>query len=248
MEKIRSVKNYSSEKSRVVSFLISGVIHEINNPNNLINLDADIFKKALDDIFFNLDEYCKIKKNLELCGVPYHEFKKNAYESIEGMKESSIRIGKITRSLKEFLSSEDADTSEPADINKAVNTAIVLIGSFIKRRTNDFSVSFGDKIPLAKMSLQKLEEVCVYLLLNASLELKSKNNSMKIEIYYSDNEICLEIRTKNDDSGCKHGNSSLDESSISAAIEIVNRNNGKISFTSGKQGEKISILKIPAVL
>jgi hypothetical protein len=243
----RSDKSYESEKSEVISFLISGIMHEINNPSNLISLDADIFKKALNDMFVYLDKF-RGDENFKLCNMPYDEFKKNAYDAIKGMKESSLRIAKIAKSLKEYLSSDEAGSSLPSDINSALNGALVITENFIRRKTDDFVFSLGDGIPPSLMPLQKLEEICIYLILHALLEVKSRDFAMRMETYFSGDAVYLEIRIlkiRNNNPGCRK--SSLSESTLSAAYGIVGEYGGELTLTEVKQDEKILILKIPAL-
>ena len=74
-----------------LGILVSGIAHEINNPNNFILLNTHLFSKIWKDITPILDEYYKENGDFVLAGMLYSKAKEKIEQSLDGI---SIGSGK----------------------------------------------------------------------------------------------------------------------------------------------------------
>lgn len=200
-EKRRLIEE-SHRNGRLASLgeLAAGVAHEINNPNALIMLNAELLRKACHDAAPILQHHYEKHGEFSLTGFPYQEIREELPFLFTEMFESACRIKRIVNDLKDFSRQDVPTVLEPVDLNKAVRASIRLANNTIKSSTNKFSVSYAQQLPTFQGNLHRIEQVIVNLLLNACQSLPDKNSGVEISTTYdSDRQSCV-IRVK--DEGC----------------------------------------------
>jgi C4-dicarboxylate-specific signal transduction histidine kinase len=147
--------------------MVSGVAHEINNPNNFIMLNAPVLAEAHDSIIPILERYYRDNGDFLVGGIPYTEMKDNVPVLFSGILEGAKRIRTIVESLKGFARAEACDVSQLVDVNEVVRSALVLINNQIKKSTARFSVEHAADLPAVRGNGQRLEQVIINLVQNA---------------------------------------------------------------------------------
>ena len=147
---IRNQQLKQADKMASLGILVSGIAHEINNPNNFILLNAQLYSKIWKDITPILDAYYGENGDFSVAGMPYSTLKEKIAQSLEGIFKGSEKIQTITASLTEYAKADSDKLNEQVDINKVVEMAILITGNLIKKSTNNFKVEYGNDIPLIK--------------------------------------------------------------------------------------------------
>ena len=96
-----------SEKLASLGLLISGIVHEINNPNNFISFNMPILRDYLREILPVLDEHAARTPHFEVQGMPYAEFRTDVMKLLENIEHGSVRINTTVAKLKEFSRKKD---------------------------------------------------------------------------------------------------------------------------------------------
>jgi PAS domain S-box-containing protein len=196
---IRNEQLKQADKMASLGILVSGIAHEINNPNNFILLNIQLFSKIWKDVSPILDEYHKTNGDFSIAGMSYAMSKEKIAHSIDGILKGSERIQNITRSLTEYAKMDSGRMNEVVDINKVVEMAIVITHTMIEKSTNHFRVSYGKDLPTVRGNAQQLEQVVINLINNACQSLR--NSDAHVDVSTSFDSVQNEVRIVVQDHG-----------------------------------------------
>lgn len=196
---LRNRQLIQADKLASLGILVSGIAHEINNPNNFILLNMQLFSRIWKDITPILDEYYTDNGDFSIAGMLYSTSKEKIAQSIDAVLKGSERIQNITKNLTEYARADSNTLNEPVEINKVVEVAVLITGNLIKKSTNNFKVEYGKDIPLIRGNAQQLEQVVINLINNACQSLKDSSAEIKISTYY--NAQRKKVRIKVEDQG-----------------------------------------------
>lgn len=109
-----------SEKLASLGLLISGIAHEINNPNNFISFNIPILKDYLNELVPIIDEHADRHADFKLFGMSYQEFREDIFKLIENMEHGSTRINRTVSGLKEYVRRRDEVERHEVNIAQVV--------------------------------------------------------------------------------------------------------------------------------
>lgn len=184
--------------SRLASLgeLAAGIAHEINNPNALIVLNAELVQKSCAAAAPILQEHYKHNGDFPLGVLNFSEMRHELPLLFEEMLESANRIKRIVNDLKDFSRNDTPLLDESVDMNEVAQAAVRLLGNSIKNSTDRFQTEYADSLPIVKGNFQRIEQVVINLIMNACQSLISKTNAVKVRTYYDseNNRNCLVVQ------------------------------------------------------
>lgn len=195
-EAIRQQQLIQADKMASLGILVSGIAHEISNPNNFILLNARLFSRIWADIVPILDEYQQNNGDFSVAGMPYSGSLEKLTQSLVSIQQGSERIQNITRSLTEYARRDGGTLTEPVDLNAVVAMAVAITDNLIKKSTSNFKVDYTPNLPVTKGNAQQLEQVIINLITNACQSLTGKTDEIRIKTYSSreSNEVGVVVR------------------------------------------------------
>lgn len=169
-----------ADKMAALGILVSGVAHEINNPNGLILLNIPILRKVQADVARLLDAWREREGDFALGGIPYGRMREEIPRMLEEMQEGATRIKRIVNDLKDFARREEGATKALIDVGDASRKAVRLVEATIRKHTDRFSAVYEEDLPLVWGNSQRIEQVVVNLILNACQALPDRSRAIEI--------------------------------------------------------------------
>jgi polar amino acid transport system substrate-binding protein len=185
-ERLHQEQLFQASKMVALGTLVSGVAHEINNPNNFIRLNTPTLQEAWESALPILDEYYTDNGDFMIGGIKYTEMREKIPLLLSGVMNGSKRIMQIVKDLKNFVRKDISETEHSVDISAVLQSAISLISNMINKSTNRFSVEYGRDLPLLTGNSQRLEQVFVNLIQNACQALKDPKKGIFISTSYDE--------------------------------------------------------------
>lgn len=195
-ERLHLEQLQQADKMASLGVLVSGVAHEVNNPNNFIMLNAPILKDVWDSSKAILDEYYKDNNDFKVGGIKYSSAVNIVPELFEGIHDGAKRIKAIVEDLKNFARKDICEFNNPVNVNVVVKEAASLLRSHINKSTSSFNLVLPKTSIFIKGNKQKLEQVVINLIQNACEALENPKQAMTVNVYNSDSKCIIEV---NDD-------------------------------------------------
>lgn len=195
-EKDYQEKLLQADKLATLGTLVTGVAHEINNPNNIIMFNAPLIKDITMAAISLLEKLKIEENNLQLGGIPYEDIPQTLKDLFDGIDHGANQIGKIVADLKSYSRPDGYNMDQELDLNEVVQKATGLLKNLIYKSTQNFNVTYGKDLPKIRGDFHRLEQVVVNLLQNACEALERDESGIFVETFYKQQEqmIILTIR------------------------------------------------------
>lgn len=193
-ERLHMEQLQQADKMASLGVLVSGVAHEVNNPNNFIMLNTPILKDMWESSKTVLDEYYKENKDFKIGGIKYSKALNMIPELFEGIHDGAKRIKVIVEDLKNFARKDICEFNNIVNVNCVVKEAVSLLKSLISKSTKNFNLSLPENPLHIRGNKQKLEQVIINLIQNGCEALESSEQNLTVTIFSSDLNCIIEIR------------------------------------------------------
>jgi signal transduction histidine kinase/ActR/RegA family two-component response regulator len=239
---------YQAQKMKSLGTLVAGVAHEINNPINSINLNALLLQKIWQDLMPILKDYAANEPLKKYGGLTYDFIKENLGQLLEDINLATNRIIKIVTDLKNFARQANIADKKPININEAVENALRLIQTTVRKSEVDLAVSLNNNLPLLEGNLPSIEQVILNLTLNALQSIDHSQGKVEITTGFDNQKEDLFITVSDNGQGIDlaiadrifdpfvtnrqaEGGTGL---GLSITYNLVNAHNGEITFETEK--------------
>ncbi|MBN1603907.1 MAG: PAS domain S-box protein [Chitinispirillaceae bacterium] len=259
LNKRQQEKLIQADKMATLGILVSGIAHEINNPNNFILLNSTNLLDFWKDLIPILNKYTEMHGSFTITGLSFDEIKADIEPLITGITEGAERIRRIVQSLKDFARKDSGCMDQNFNINNVIETSIIIMNNLIKKSTNHFSVDLDATVPEINGNFQQVEQVIINLITNACQALTDKKQMIKVvscnnpdnkevvvEVCDQGSGVALEHRkhildpfftTKRDSGGTGLG--------LSISYNIIKDHHWELTFDSEPGNETVFRITIP---
>jgi signal transduction histidine kinase len=199
-KKAIQAKLIQTNKMTSLGLLVSGMAHEVNNPNNSIKFSAHVLARTWNDMLPILDDYSKAEGDFVIGGHQYSHIREALPQLITGITDSSRRIEGIIKNLRDFVRKGQADLSILTDINRIASVSASILNNQIKMHTSYFRLELDERAPEVRGNSQQLEQVVINLIMNALQSLPDKKGSVRVSTSFDEQAGQAVIRVS--DTGC----------------------------------------------
>ena len=156
-----------ADKMASLGVLVSGVAHEINNPNGLILLNMPIISQTCDDALLMLEETYRTRGDFDLGGIPFSRMREEIPHILDETAEAARRIKRIVEDLKDFARQDIGEIVEKIDLNEVIRAALRLVEPTTRKATNHLNINLSADPLFVRGSAQRIEQVVINLMVNA---------------------------------------------------------------------------------
>ncbi|MCP4292822.1 MAG: PAS domain-containing protein [bacterium] len=178
LEKTYEQQIQQADKLASLGQLVSGIGHEINNPNQFIRGNVKIVKQALEDMLPIIDAHYESHPDLKIARLKYTFFKDHIMTLVDDMAHGSERIKGIVDGLRGFARKDDGLLVDKVDVNTLLGATTRLVQNEVHKRAT-IELQLADDLPHFIGNSQKIEQVLVNLIVNAA---QAMNDDIKGKI------------------------------------------------------------------
>lgn len=254
-------KLIQTNKMTSLGLLVSGMAHEVNNPNNNIKFSAHVLARTWGDIVLVLDKYYREEGDFVIGGHLYSYVRETIPEVISGVAESSRRIEGLIKNLRDFVRKGSIDTSQKIEINSIVSVAVAILNNQIKTFTRNFTLDLAEDMPKVKGNAQQLGQVVINLIMNAVQALPDKGRGVGVSTSFDERTGMAVIKVRDDGCGMPpEVKSRLFEPFFSTKLDsggtglglaisnvIIKEHGGVLDFDSAPGEGTTAIVRLPVI-
>jgi signal transduction histidine kinase len=177
------------------------VAHEINNPNQLVLMNARMLADTWHDALGILDAYHQERGDFLLGGLPYAEMRQTVPALVQDIHDGARRIERIITDLRDFARPRARGSWEIFALNEAVQRALRLLTPLIQRRTRRFHVDLEADVPPVGGDSQQVEQIVVNLVVNALEALPDPERTVTVSTRFEPAERCVFLAVEDEGLG-----------------------------------------------
>ena len=192
---LRRQQLVQADKMVSLGILVSGVAHEINNPNHSIMSNVAALADVWESVRPILERFNADFGDFVLGGYEYSESRDKIPEMFRNALASSKRIQVIVDELRDFARSSPAEKMAAVDIGAVVESAVLLVSNMVNKATDAFDVACAPQLPAVLGNHQRIEQVVINLIQNACRAIPSRDKRISVSTAYAQdsNMVIVEV-------------------------------------------------------
>lgn len=258
LEKTYEQQIQQADKLASLGQLVSGIGHEINNPNQFIRGNIKIIRQAITDMLPIIDRYAEDHPDLKIARLKYDFFREHIMTLINDMAHGSQRIKGIVEGLRGFARKDEGLLVDSVDVNTLLEATTRLVKNEVHRHA-EIELDLGDEIDRFTGNSQKIEQVFVNLIVNAAQAIPDDRKGLiQVRTRMEGNDVVIEVEDNGrgmDEKTQKQifdpffttkrakGGTGL---GLAIAFRIIEEHSGSISVKSSQGKGTTFTIKIPA--
>jgi PAS domain S-box-containing protein len=258
--RLRENQLIQADKMASLGTLVSGVAHEINNPNHAILSNASLLKEAWRSVRPIIERLYAEEGDFAVGGFDYSDARDKIPQMFDAVIGSSRRIQVIVQELRDFARYNPESYMIDVEINTILRSVVVLMTNMVAKCTDRFEVVYGDGLPAVHAHFQRIERVLINLIQNACHALSDREKGICVTTGYNPDTHGVTITVRDEgvgirDDDMRHitdpffttkrdiGGTGL---GLWISSNIIHEHGGTLTFTSAPGQGTTAIVALPA--
>lgn len=194
LEKSYEKQLQQADKLASLGQLVSGIGHEINNPNQFIRGNVKIVKQALEDMLPIVDAHYEKNPDLKIARLKYDFLREHLMVLVDDMAHGSERIKGIVEGLRRFARKDEGLLVDMVDVNTLIQATTRLVKNEVHKRA-DINLELSEELQPFEGNSQKIEQVLVNLIVNAAQAMPDDvHGQVTVRTRMEDKDVIIEIQ------------------------------------------------------
>ncbi|WP_415718896.1 PocR ligand-binding domain-containing protein [Maridesulfovibrio sp.] len=250
-----------ADKMVSLGVLVSGMAHEINNPNSFMTLNLPLLEEIWRDITPILEDYYHENGDFLAGGLEYNELRGFMPDLLARMQEGSSRISGIVNSLKDYSRLQPGELMWEVDLVDVIRNSLRLLENLISQKTMRFELDLAPELPQVRGNSQRLSQVLINLLVNSCEALTDRKQGIFLSSKFVAERKMVEILVRDEGVGIAEehlkkitdpffttkrtsGGTGL---GLSVSSTIVQEHGGRLEFSANPGGGTVVRFFIPVI-
>jgi PAS domain S-box-containing protein len=169
-----------TNRMAVVGQLVSFVVHEINNPTQVILENSLTVVNACSEALALVDSLAQRPQGTTLAGLPYAEMREKLPQLGSDIHDQALLIKRNVAELRDFYGAKSRGGAEAFDLNDSVARTVRFLTHQIDKKTRQFRSDLSPGLPKARGDAQHFEQVAGNLLVNALESLPDQSCAVSV--------------------------------------------------------------------
>jgi len=200
LEKTYEQQLQQADKLASLGQLVSGIGHEINNPNQFIRGNIKIIRQAITDMLPIIDDFKKDHPDLKIARLKYDFFREHVMTLIDDMSHGSERIKGIVEGLRGFARKDEGLLVDTVDVNTLIEATTRLVKNEVHKHA-EIVLELGNDVKKFTGNSQKIEQIFVNLIVNAAQAIPDDKKGLITVRTYMDNSDSIVIEIEDNGKG-----------------------------------------------
>ncbi len=194
LEKTYEQQIQQADKLASLGQLVSGIGHEINNPNQFIRGNIKIIRQAITDMLPIVDAYVEDHPDLKIARLKYDFFREHILILVDDMAHGSERIKGIVEGLRGFARKDEGLLVDTVDVNTLLEATTRLVKNEVHKNA-EIELELGKDLAKFIGNSQKIEQIFVNLIVNAAQSIPDDRKGLITVRTYMDqgDNVVIEI-------------------------------------------------------
>lgn len=249
------------DQMTVLTTLISGIAHEINNPNNIISLSTDLVRDIWSEVYEYIESNTMDSSEIFIHGQDIASLSDNVRNLLDNILSGSDRINRTISAIRDFVRIDSTEKMTDCNIISIIKSSLMLCDDLITKSTSDFVVQYDHDIPHVMAYLRLVQQGIVNVVKNACEALTERSQKIVLSVRYhrETNAVLLHITDEGQGIAAdtlpqiytpfyttkrNRGHLGL---GLSVTQAIMNKHKGSISVDSRHGFGTTVVLRFPAV-
>lgn len=193
-----------ADKMVALGGLVSGVAHEINNPNHVISLNIATFQSLLPELLARVDRSVQQTGAFQVGRLPWPQIREEVPRLLEDVRTASNRIKRIVTDLKEYAQPDSVEAPASFELNAAVEEAINLMRPMLRKATHRFELNLAPSLPALTGRMRRIEQVVINLVQNACQALPGADRAIRVCTFQEASHLVVEVQDEGSGIASEH--------------------------------------------